>query len=75
LIVSKIADQRQRGQLYTALKNGFASILRFLQDLSTTLREQAHHLDNHQKKYFVCATIRILGAKSSLIMNTLIFFV
>jgi len=31
-------DQRQRGQLYTALKNGFASILRFLQDLSTTLR-------------------------------------
>ena len=59
--ISLLVDQRQRGQLYTALKNGFASILRFLQDLSTTLRDQAHHLDNHQKKYFVCATIRILG--------------
>ena len=27
-----------------------------------TLREQPHHLESHQKKYFVCATIRILGA-------------
>ena len=27
-----------------------------------TLKEQTHHLENHQKKYFVCATIRILGA-------------
>ena len=54
-------DQRQRGQLYTALKNGFTSILGFLQELSVTLREQPHHLDNHEKKYFVCATIRILG--------------
>jgi len=55
-------DQRQRGQLYTALKNGFSSILGFLQELSVTLQEQTHHLENHQKKYFVSATIRILGA-------------
>ena len=57
-----LLDQRQRGQLYTALKNGFTSILGFLQELSVTLREQPHHLESHQKKYFVCATIRILGA-------------
>ena len=57
-----LLDQRQRGQLYTALKNGFTSILGFLQELSMTLREQPHHLESHQKKYFVCATIRILGA-------------
>jgi len=57
-----LLDQRQRGQLYTALKNGFTSILGFLQELSLTLKEQTYHLENHQKKYFVCATIRILGA-------------
>jgi hypothetical protein len=57
-----LLDQRQRGQLYTALKNGFTSILGFLQTLSVTLQEHPHHLQNHQKKYFVCATIRILGA-------------
>jgi len=57
-----LLDQRQRGQLYTALKNGFTSILGFLQELSITLKEHTHHLENHQKKYFVCATIRILGA-------------
>ena len=56
-----LLDQRQRGQLYTALKNGFTSILGFLQELSTTLKEQTYHLENHQKKYFVSATIRILG--------------
>ena len=32
-----LLDQRQRGQLYTALKNGFTSILGFLQELSITL--------------------------------------
>ena len=71
-----LLDQRQRGQLYTALKNGFTSILGFLQvstfdqktpysaqflfhqELSMTLKEQPHHLESHQKKYFVCATIR-----------------
>ena len=58
-----LLDQRQRGQLYTALKNGFTSILGFLQELSTTLKEQTYHLENHQKKYFVCATIRILGKR------------
>jgi len=57
-----LLDHGQRGQLYTAMKNGFASILRFLQELSVTLKEQTHHLQNQQKKYFVCATIRILGA-------------
>ena len=31
-----LLDQRQRGQLYTALKNGFTSILGFLQELSIT---------------------------------------
>ena len=56
-----LLDQRQRGQLYTALKNGFTSILGFLQELSLTLKEQTYHLENPQKKYFVCATIRILG--------------
>jgi len=57
-----LLDQRQRGQLYTALKNGFSTILRFLQDLSLILKQESHHLENPQKKYFVCATIRILGA-------------
>lgn len=57
-----LLDQRQRGQLYTALKNGFTSILGFLQELSVTLKEHPHHLDDPKKKYFVCATIRILGA-------------
>ena len=70
-----LLDQRQRGQLYTALKNGFTSILGFLQELSTTLKEQTYHLENHQKKYFVSATIRILGelkrAKLDYLMNIL----
>jgi len=57
-----LLDQRQRGQLYTALKNGFTSILGFLQELSVTLKDHPHHLDDPKKKYFVCATIRILGA-------------
>jgi len=57
-----LLDQRQRGQLYTALKNGFTSILGFLQELSVSLKEDTNHLENQQKKYFVCATIRILGA-------------
>ncbi|XP_023331282.1 neurochondrin homolog [Eurytemora carolleeae] len=57
-----LLDHGQRGQLYTAMKNGFASILRFLQELSETLGNQTHHLEDQQKKYFVCATIRLLGA-------------
>jgi len=57
-----LLDHGQRGQLYTAMKNGFASILRFLQELAVMLKDQTHHMDNQQKKYFVCATIRILGA-------------
>lgn len=57
-----LLDQRQRGQLYTALKNGFSTILRFLQDISVKLKDETYNLENTQKKYFVCATIRILGA-------------
>lgn len=57
-----LLDHGQRGQLYTAMKNGFASILRFLQEMAVTLRSQTHHLENNEKKFFVCATIRILGA-------------
>ena len=34
---------------------------RFLQELSETLGNQTHHLEDQQKKYSVCATIRLLG--------------
>ena len=69
-----LLDQRQRGQLYTALKNGFTSILDFLQELSLTLKEQTYHLEDHQKKYFVCATIRILGECELCDTETVILF-
>ena len=39
------------------------AILKFLQDLSTNvLKEEPQKLEDPQVKYFVCATIRILGA-------------
>ena len=41
----------------------FLAILKFLQDLSTNvLKEEPQKLEDPQVKYFVCATIRILGA-------------
>ena len=37
--------------------------MKFLQDLSTNvLKEEPQKLEDPQVKYFVCATIRILGA-------------
>jgi len=61
---SQVLDSKQRGQLYAALKNAFGTILKFLHDLSTnTLKDDPLKLANDPKtKYFVCATIRVLGA-------------
>jgi len=59
-IPSNVLDSQQRGQLYTALKNAFSTILRFLHELSVA---QSTLVSSDPKiKYFVCATIRLLGA-------------
>jgi hypothetical protein len=50
-------------RIQQALNNAFAAILKFLQDLSVNvLKHQPEKLEDAQIKYFVCATIRILGA-------------
>ena len=59
-IPSHILDSRQRGQLYTALKNAFSTILKFLHELS--ISHSTLQSSDPKIKYFVCATIRLLGA-------------
>ena len=45
------------------MNNAFAAILKFLHELSTNvLPNDPKKLEEAQMKYFVCATIRILGA-------------
>lgn len=54
---------KQKKQIQLALNNAFAAILRFIKDLSTNLlKKEPGRLEEPQLKYFVCATIRILGA-------------
>jgi len=54
---------KQKLRIQQSLNNAFAAILKFLQDLSTNvLKEEPQKMEDPQVKYFVCATIRILGA-------------
>ena len=55
-------DERQKGQLYAALKNAFASVLKFLSDLAMDLKDDSAKLEEPDVRNFVCATIRILAA-------------
>jgi len=50
-------------QLFSALKNAFSVILKFLDFLSKqVLSKEPNRLDDFDLKHFVCATIRVLGA-------------
>ena len=54
---------KQSRKIQQALNNAFAAILKFLHELSTNvLPNDPKKLEEAQMKYFVCATIRILGA-------------
>ena len=56
-------EDRQKGQLLAALKNAFSTILKFLQETSMALRDDASLVqDDVEIRHFVCATIRILSA-------------
>ena len=59
-IPSHVLDARQREQLYTALKNAFSTIIKFLHELSVS--QSTLNSSDPKIKYFVCATIRLLGA-------------
>ena len=50
-------------QLFSALKNAFSVILKFLDFLATqVLSKEPNRLEDFDLKHFVCATIRVLGA-------------
>ena len=53
---------KQSRRIQQALNNAFAAILKFLHELSSNvLPNDPKKLEEAQMKYFVCATIRILG--------------
>ena len=45
-----LVEQKQRGQLYSALKNAFATILKFLSEVALTLKEEPARLDDIKVK-------------------------
>lgn len=51
-------EQKQKQQLYAALKGAFTAVLTFLKTASA---DEAF-FENHKNHLFVCATIRVLGA-------------
>lgn len=54
---------KQSRRIQQALNNAFAAILKFLQELSKNiLKSNPEKMEDPQVKYFICATIRILGA-------------
>ena len=46
-------EQKQKGQLYTALKNAFATILKFLSETSLTLKEEPNRLDDIKVGFYL----------------------
>eukprot|EP00094_Tigriopus_californicus_P007014 TCALIF_06753-PA protein Name:"Similar to Neurochondrin Neurochondrin homolog (Drosophila melanogaster)" AED:0.06 eAED:0.07 QI:0/0.33/0.28/0.85/0.83/0.85/7/4/777 len=55
-------DDRQKGQLYSAMKNVFSTVLKFLHEVSLDLKDNPTELDDNDNKAFICATIRILAS-------------
>ena len=54
---------KQSRRIQSALNDAFTAILKFLHELSTTIiPNEPKKMEEDQMKYFVCATIRILGA-------------
>lgn len=51
-------EQKQKQQLYAALKGAFTAVLAFLNDAS----KDESFLENPKNHLFICATIRVLGA-------------
>ncbi|XP_068243911.1 neurochondrin homolog [Palaemon carinicauda] len=51
-------EQKQKQQLYAALKGAFTAVLTFLKTASA----DEVFFENHKNHLFVCATIRVLGA-------------
>ena len=51
---------KQKRNIQQALNNAFKAILKFLAELSNE-KEKKEQMADPQIKYFICATIRILG--------------
>ena len=57
-----LLEQRQRDQLFNALKNVFSTVLSFTREVSDLAARDRHILEETNARNFVCSTIRVLGS-------------
>ena len=56
-------DMKQKAQLFSALKNAFNAVLKFLGEIAVEAEDKSGELlKDPEKKHFVCATVRILSS-------------